>query len=190
MKKCIYYIRLDLNYNIIEKTPIYTRYLPVVHDFITTEDYLIFFDSPLEIDTKKLFCNSFPVSLTNETAYIHVLNKHTKVDELQTFLDGCRKGGDIGLLSEAGCPGVADPGAEMARIAQSHQVFCVTHLPQVASLAHQHLLVEKSQDEVSTSISIAPIQGDNAMRLEEIARMLGDRNSASAQQHAKALLKV
>lgn len=81
-------------------------------------------------------------------------------------------------------------GTEMARIAQSHQVFCVTHLPQVASLAHQHLLVEKSQDEVSTSISIAPIQGDNAMRLEEIARMLGDRNSASAQQHAKALLNV
>ena len=78
IKKCIYYIRLDLNYNIIEKTPIYTKYIPVVHDFITTKDYFIFFDSPLEIDTKKIFCNSFPVSLTNESAYIHVLNKHTK----------------------------------------------------------------------------------------------------------------
>tara|TARA_Y100000385_G_scaffold291963_1_gene374768 strand:+ start:13476 stop:14171 length:696 start_codon:yes stop_codon:yes gene_type:complete len=53
---------------------------------------------------------------------LHVLNKHTKVDKLQTFLDGCRKGRDIGLLSEAGCPGVADPGAEIARIAHHENI--------------------------------------------------------------------
>ena len=78
MKKCIYYIRMHLDYSIIEKTPISTHFLPVVHDFITTENYLIFFDSPLDIDVNKLFCNSFPVSLTNKTTYIHVLNKKTR----------------------------------------------------------------------------------------------------------------
>ena len=81
-------------------------------------------------------------------------------------------------------------GAEMARIAQSHQVFCVTHLPQVASLAQQHFVVEKTQDDSTTKISIEPIQKDDTMRLEELARMLGDRNSDSAREHAKALLNA
>lgn len=79
-------------------------------------------------------------------------------------------------------------GIEMARIAESHQVFCVTHLPQVASLGRQHFLVEKLQDESDTTVRIAAIHGDANERKGEIARMLGDRNSSSALEHAKELL--
>jgi len=79
-------------------------------------------------------------------------------------------------------------GAELARLAGEHQVLCVTHLPQVASLAQNHFVVTKSQDDASTTVAIAPIHGDREARLEELARMLGDRKSASARAHAEELL--
>jgi 16S rRNA (cytidine1402-2'-O)-methyltransferase len=45
------------------------------------------------------------------------LNKYTAPDELLHFLDDAENGKDIGLLSEAGCPGVADPGAVVVETA-------------------------------------------------------------------------
>jgi len=79
-------------------------------------------------------------------------------------------------------------GAELARLAAKHQVLCVTHLPQVASFARNHFVVTKSQDDISTTVEIAPIHADQEARMSEIARMLGDRNSDSARAHAKELL--
>ncbi|MGC6455361.1 MAG: DNA repair protein RecN [Coraliomargaritaceae bacterium] len=81
-------------------------------------------------------------------------------------------------------------GAELKRLAEGHQVLCVTHLPQVASLARNHFLVSKMQDDASTSVSIGPIHDNAKTRLGELARMLGDRDSPSAQAHAKELLAV
>ncbi|MDP4693512.1 MAG: DNA repair protein RecN [Opitutales bacterium] len=79
-------------------------------------------------------------------------------------------------------------GAELARLSGRHQVLCVTHLPQVASLAQNHFVVTKSQDDDSTTVAIGPIHESRENRLEELARMLGDRNSASARAHAEELL--
>lgn len=79
-------------------------------------------------------------------------------------------------------------GAELARLGKEHQVFCVTHLPQVAALAQQHFLVTKTQDADSTEVEIGPIHGSDGGRIDELARMLGDRNSDSARAHARELL--
>lgn len=79
-------------------------------------------------------------------------------------------------------------GAELARLSGRHQVLCVTHLPQVASLARNHFLVSKAQSENATSVSIHSIHQNEADRLDELARMLGDRGSSSARAHAKELL--
>ena len=48
---------------------------------------------------------------------LSLLNKFTDPAELSTFLNPCKEGIDVGLLSEAGCPGVADPGAEIVKLA-------------------------------------------------------------------------
>jgi 16S rRNA (cytidine1402-2'-O)-methyltransferase len=48
---------------------------------------------------------------------LHPIGKHVSATEMTSYLDAAKKGGDIGLLSEAGCPGVADPGAEIVRMA-------------------------------------------------------------------------
>lgn len=47
------------------------------------------------------------------------LNRHTDDKEISTFLQPLREGNVMGVMSEAGCPGVADPGASVVRIAQS-----------------------------------------------------------------------
>ncbi len=79
-------------------------------------------------------------------------------------------------------------GAELARLGKKHQVFCVTHLPQVAALAQQHFLVTKTQDADSTTVEIGPVHDSESGRIDELARMLGDRNSESARAHATELL--
>lgn len=87
-------------------------------------------------------------------------------------------GGEIG----------AQVGRELAALGKDHQVFCVTHLPQVAALGHAHLVVTKTQDDRSTDVEIAPVHGQRKQRESELARMLGDRSSKVALSHARELL--
>jgi DNA repair protein RecN (Recombination protein N) len=76
-------------------------------------------------------------------------------------------------------------GAQMRELGKSHQVLCITHLPQVAAAARSQFIVTKSVKSNRTLIRIVKAQGQP--RLEEIARMLGGK-SASALAHAGALL--
>ena len=87
-------------------------------------------------------------------------------------------GGEIG----------AQVGRELAVLGKGHQVFCVTHLPQVAALGHAHLVVTKTQDDKSTTVEISPVHGKRKDRESELARMLGDRASKVALSHARELL--
>lgn len=53
---------------------------------------------------------------------LHPLNKFTDPAEIPSFLDSCLKGKVVGLLSEAGCPAIADPGADVVRIAHEKNI--------------------------------------------------------------------
>lgn len=76
---------------------------------------------------------------------------------------------------------------KLAEVAQRHQVFVVTHLPQVASRASGHLLVEKGASDGLTTTRVRRLGGDD--RIEEIARMLGgDPESETSREHARELL--
>ena len=50
------------------------------------------------------------------------LNEHTPADALPRLLEPLLSGEDVGLLSEAGCPAVADPGAPLVRLAHAHGI--------------------------------------------------------------------
>lgn len=50
------------------------------------------------------------------------LNEHTQEKELSTLLEPLLAGHDVGLMSEAGCPGVADPGANLVRLAHTRGI--------------------------------------------------------------------
>jgi 16S rRNA (cytidine1402-2'-O)-methyltransferase len=53
------------------------------------------------------------------------LNKFTDANELPSYLEPCKNGFDIGLISEAGCPGIADPGAEIVKLAHENNIKVV-----------------------------------------------------------------
>ncbi|WP_373072157.1 SAM-dependent methyltransferase [Zeaxanthinibacter enoshimensis] len=56
---------------------------------------------------------------------LSLLNKFTEPSELEGFLDPCLSGIPVGILSEAGCPGIADPGAEIVRLAHEKNIRVV-----------------------------------------------------------------
>ncbi len=78
-------------------------------------------------------------------------------------------------------------GDAMRRVAEHHQVFAITHLPQIASRAHHHIRVQKGAKGGVTTADIEVLVGD--ARVEEIARMLGgDSDSATSRAHAREQL--
>ena len=77
--------------------------------------------------------------------------------------------------------------AKLRQVAEHHQVFAITHLPQIASRAQHHLLVEKIEQDGSTLTRVTPLKEDE--RIRELARMLGgDPESSTSLQHARELL--
>ena len=90
---------------------------------------------------------------------------------------------------DAGVGGRAavEVGRRLAALARTAQVVVVTHLPQVAAFADQHLVVRKSDDGTVTSSGVVAL--DEAGRLRELSRMLaGQEESATAEAHARELL--
>lgn len=79
-------------------------------------------------------------------------------------------------------------GKLLHQLGQSHQILCVTHLPQVAAQGNHHLKVSKSQNGEKT-VSQVQILG-RAERVEEVARMLGGATiTDTTRRHARELLE-
>lgn len=57
--------------------------------------------------------------------HIESLNKYTDPSMIPSYLDPCIHGLDVGLLSEAGCPGIADPGADVVKVAHERRIQVV-----------------------------------------------------------------
>jgi DNA repair protein RecN (Recombination protein N) len=78
-------------------------------------------------------------------------------------------------------------GLKLKALAETQQVLCVTHQPQIASLADTHFIVEKSVVKNRTGITVRALDANG--RIEEIARMLaGETISETARDHARELL--
>ena len=86
--------------------------------------------------------------------------------------------------------GVAEiVGQKLRSLSLNRQVMCVTHLPQVAAQAHQHLYVEKNNKTDITSSNVRLLNDEE--RVEEIARMLGGVTiTANTLAHAKEMLST
>jgi len=78
-------------------------------------------------------------------------------------------------------------GDMLRRVAGKHQVFAVSHLPQIAARAHHHILVSKAAPSGITTADVCVLEGD--ARVREIARMLGgDPERSVSRAHARELL--
>jgi DNA repair protein RecN (Recombination protein N) len=80
-------------------------------------------------------------------------------------------------------------GLKLKELARTQQVLCVTHQPQVASLADHHFLVEKEMAKNRTEIRVRELSENE--KVEEIARMLTGREiTETARRHAKEMLSA
>ena len=75
----------------------------------------------------------------------------------------------------------------LRQVAEHHQVFVITHLPQIAALADHHLLVSKHSEGRKTATRVDELAGEE--RVRDLARMLGgDPEREASIEHARALL--
>jgi DNA repair protein RecN (Recombination protein N) len=79
-------------------------------------------------------------------------------------------------------------GKKLKALAHSNQVLCVTHLPQIATFADHHYVIEKKERGGRARISIRAVVGDE--RTEEVARMLsGAKLTDTSRKHAEQMIK-
>lgn len=80
-------------------------------------------------------------------------------------------------------------GKKLKSLARSNQVLCVTHLPQIATFADHHYVIEKKESGGRTRTSIRAVAGEE--RTEEVARMLsGARLTDTSRKHAEQMIKA
>ncbi|PYV79400.1 MAG: DNA repair protein RecN [Acidobacteria bacterium] len=80
-------------------------------------------------------------------------------------------------------------GKKLKALSRTNQVVCVTHLPQIATFADHHYLIEKKRAGDRTRTTVRPITGNE--RTEEIARMLsGAKVTETSLKHAEQMLKA
>ncbi len=87
-------------------------------DFI--EDYIVENEK-----TARKFIKSIYPEKVQATLRLNSLNKHTEVSEHSKMIQLCLEGKNVGLMSEAGCPGVADPGAVIVKLAHEKGIQVV-----------------------------------------------------------------
>jgi len=87
-------------------------------DFI--DDYIVENEK-----TARKFIKSIQPEKVQATLRLSSLNKHTKVSEHSQMINPCLEGKNVGLMSEAGCPGVADPGAVIVKLAHEKGIQVV-----------------------------------------------------------------
>jgi DNA replication and repair protein RecN len=106
-----------------------------------------------------------------------VLAQHDRIPVLVFDEVDANIGGEMGLAV----------GRKLAALAASHQVLCITHLPQVAAQGGAHFAVVKRVREGRTFTEVEPL--DECARVDEIARMLGGKDLTRVTlRHARELL--
>jgi 16S rRNA (cytidine1402-2'-O)-methyltransferase len=98
----------DLNYNLPHFT---LALLPTIRYYVVEN-----------IRTARRFLKLVDTSIDIDELTFYVLDKHTKPEVIATYLSPIEEGHHVGIISEAGCPGVADPGAQVVHLAHKKNI--------------------------------------------------------------------
>lgn len=74
------------------------------------------------VRTSRRFISSLNLGITIDELTFFELNKHTPPEAVPGFISPLKEGNNVGLISEAGMPGIADPGSEIVRLAHQQQI--------------------------------------------------------------------
>lgn len=95
-----------------ENEPLDVLPLMVKNTIAALNDYIVENEK-----TARKFIKSICPEKVQSTLSLSTLNKHTPAEEHQQMLKACLEGKNMGIMSESGCPGVADPGAAIVKLA-------------------------------------------------------------------------
>lgn len=141
-------------------------------------------------------CVEFMISANKgeETKPLHKIASGGELSRVMLAIKSCLLEGDpvptmIFDEIDAGISGYAADkvGIQLRRVAEKKQVICITHLAQIAAMANNHLLIEKSVENNRTKTSVTNITGEE--RIKEIARIMsGKEITENIYNSAKELL--
>ena len=100
--------------NLLGDTPVEQVLPPYNHEIIMGIRHFIVED----VRTARRFLKLVDRSIEIDQLTFYTLNKHTNPEEVASMLKPLEEGSPMGVISEAGCPAVADPGADVVAIAQ------------------------------------------------------------------------
>ena len=92
---------------------------PIISDTINTLNFFVVEN----IRTSRRFIKKINPSFDINNTTFEVLNKRTKTKTIQNIINVLKSGHSIGLMSEAGCPGIADPGSEICKLAHQNDII-------------------------------------------------------------------
>lgn len=108
---------------------------------------------------------------------ISLLNKHTDISEYAEMLQPCLNGINVGLMSEAGCPGIADPGAVIAKLAHEKGIQVVPMVGPSSIL--MGMMASGFNGQSFTFNGYLPIdKGEKKNALKNFERLSFDRNQS------------
>ncbi|WP_412464505.1 SAM-dependent methyltransferase [Flavobacterium mekongense] len=127
--------------------------------------------------TARRFIKSVNTQKVQANLKISLLNKHTEVSEHNAMIKPCMEGVNIGLMSEAGCPGVADPGAVIVKIAHEKGIQVV---PLVGPSSILLAMMASGMNGQSFAFNgYLPIdKSDKKSALKNFEKISGDRNQS------------
>lgn len=127
--------------------------------------------------TARRFIKKITPSKSQSSLKFEILNKFTEEVDLPTFLNPCEEGVDVGVLSEAGCPGIADPGAQIARIAHEKNIKVIPLVgPSSVTLA---MMASGLNGQNFTFHGYLPIQkGERKNAIKKLERLSAEQNQA------------
>lgn len=109
MKPSLYLIPVTLGETSIERVlPAYNKNVIITIKYFIVEN----------VRSARRFLKKVDTSINIDDLTFYELNKHTDNKLIDNYLDPISKGFDIGIISEAGCPAIADPGSDIVAIAQ------------------------------------------------------------------------
>jgi 16S rRNA (cytidine1402-2'-O)-methyltransferase len=111
-----------------------------------------------DVRTARRFLKKANPAIDIDTLTFFVLNQHTSPEEISGFLKPMYAGNDMGVLSEAGCPAIADPGADVVAISQRNN-FTVVPLVGPSSILLS-LMASGFNGQSFAFVGYLPIQSD------------------------------
>lgn len=137
-----------------------------------TNDYIVENEKSARRFIKKIHPEKSQPSLQ-----LRILNKFTLASEKSSFLNACKEGRPMGLLSEAGCPAVADPGSDIVMLAHQNKIQVV---PLVGPSSIIMALMGSGMNGQSFAFNgYLPIDKDKRkMELKRLEKLSSDQNQS------------